>query len=68
MVHNKIMDEYYGSGSRLKDILGVLALKRESVEIGEEDELCSFITEHVLEMPPELAAYYETMKPQAMVI
>ncbi|KTD32792.1 hypothetical protein Lnau_2440 [Legionella nautarum] len=68
LVHNKIRDEFFGSGSRLKDILDVLALKRESVEMGDEDELSSFITEHALEMPAELAAYYETMKPQAMVI
>ncbi|PJE09025.1 hypothetical protein, partial [Legionella sp.] len=69
LVHNKIMDEYFGSsslfgsGSRLKNILGLLAQKRVEVEMGEEDELFSFIGEHGLELPSELAAYYESVKP-----
>ncbi|KTC88371.1 hypothetical protein Ldro_0794, partial [Legionella drozanskii LLAP-1] len=67
LVHNKINDEYFGSsslfgsGSRLKNILGLLAQKRVEVEMGEENELFSFIDKHHLELPPELSAYCETV-------
>jgi hypothetical protein len=67
LVHNKIMDEYYGSGSRLKDLLGALALKRDSVEMGEENELSTFLNDHPeLKMPPELAIHYDAVTPQAL--
>lgn len=76
LVHNKIFENetfgsagFFGSGSRLREILDdIYAQKEETVDMSGEDDLFEFIETHNLVMPPELAAYYETVRPQALTI